>query len=523
MVNSQLSLLVMEQLSYDNGGEVASYSSSDEDSAEKITFRAPPRAPVEDATIVRPSRAPGTSILRNRAEPTVVDTTASVSENTRANATLAHAPRTEDRIEAQEAQAGQAAKHVAAVRERLRLEKLSLDVETRLIGADKVDSVTLRRAMGFLDAKRYWAIVEERSIGGRCGLPTCAAPVDTSRQGKNEQYRVSRKLNKMLPVKELVRFCTEGHLIDSRRVMADLSETPVYLRDENQRVRTVDEALGMDKPRATDAQRDVLGVDEGFDPGRIVVRETAEPAAPSKDFRRGAGAHAIDGHVPKSHGKGKGKGKGKEAGKGKGKGKEAGKDKGKGKEEAAADGKAEGETGDKAKATADPVDERAAFASKLVSDLHRSFDGEGPFGKLNMALCDWISLDTVAFLKGEDMDPAFESYFTTGLAEPETPEVRAFIVRHIERAMGRIRPILGISLPSMSDVRRIVNTFAIARYVDVGDLREKHMDLLTGVLAHVLLAVRVDDDVMDPFYRHCLVDAAEYAALVAAFDEENFI
>ena len=45
MVNSQLSLLVMEQLSYDNGGEVASYSSSDEDSAEKITFRAPPRAP----------------------------------------------------------------------------------------------------------------------------------------------------------------------------------------------------------------------------------------------------------------------------------------------------------------------------------------------------------------------------------------------------------------------------------------------------------------------------------------------
>ena len=102
-------------------------------------------------------------------------------------------------------------------------------------------------------------------------------------------------------------------------------------------------------------------------------------------------------------------------------------------------------------------------------------------------------------------------------------EVRAFIVRHIERAMGRIRPILGISLPSMSDVRRIVNTFAIARYVDVGDLREKHMDLLTGVLAHVLLAVRVDDDVMDPFYRHCLVDAAEYAALVAAFDEENFI
>ena len=116
-------------------------------------------------------------------------------------------------------------------RENEQRKKQAFQIQLNLIECQHVSRDELVAAANYLRIKDYQDVVVERSLGKWCGYPICGKSLTTTIQ-PGRKYRVSLSQRKVHDIQELHHFCSPECAIASKSYMRQLSEEPVYLRDD---------------------------------------------------------------------------------------------------------------------------------------------------------------------------------------------------------------------------------------------------------------------------------------------------
>ncbi|KAG0267268.1 RNA polymerase II associated protein 2 [Mortierella polycephala] len=110
---------------------------------------------------------------------------------------------------------------------RKKFEKMVLEWQEIL--CDPVSVETLGEAANRIKQSHYQEIIEERNIGKFCGYPLCSKP-PRDIKGK---YRISLSERKVYDITVLKKFCSSTCLAASRWLESQLTEEPIYLKDND--------------------------------------------------------------------------------------------------------------------------------------------------------------------------------------------------------------------------------------------------------------------------------------------------
>ncbi|PAV87566.1 hypothetical protein WR25_00290 [Diploscapter pachys] len=112
-------------------------------------------------------------------------------------------------------------------RERV-LRKTVLTVIERF--TDTVSVEEMLQTVSNLDVVSWDEVIEERDIGGLCGLPVCS---NNARPKTNQKYHIDRKVKKIYEVRnERYRFCSDNCFEHSASVRSQLADQPLWIRGE---------------------------------------------------------------------------------------------------------------------------------------------------------------------------------------------------------------------------------------------------------------------------------------------------
>ncbi|KAG0302861.1 RNA polymerase II associated protein 2 [Linnemannia gamsii] len=143
----------------------------------------------------------------------------------KANASSAERPATEGQGENKLNRKQQLIQHNIELRKKF--ETMVLQWQEVLL--DPVTEETLGEAANRIKQSHYREIVEERNIANLCGYPLCAKP-PRDIKGK---FRISLQERKVFDISVLKQYCSSTCLTASRWLEGQLTEDPLYLRDND--------------------------------------------------------------------------------------------------------------------------------------------------------------------------------------------------------------------------------------------------------------------------------------------------
>ncbi|KAH0618422.1 hypothetical protein JD844_017605 [Phrynosoma platyrhinos] len=116
----------------------------------------------------------------------------------------------------------------AAIRKKIEYERKALKVVERLL-EDDITEEFLVNGGRFITPSHYKDVVEERFIIKLCGYPICRNRLQNV---PKQKYRISTKTNKVYDITERKCFCSNFCYRASKYFEGQISQSPVWLRDE---------------------------------------------------------------------------------------------------------------------------------------------------------------------------------------------------------------------------------------------------------------------------------------------------
>nr|XP_003220143.1 PREDICTED: putative RNA polymerase II subunit B1 CTD phosphatase RPAP2 isoform X1 [Anolis carolinensis]XP_016848655.1 PREDICTED: putative RNA polymerase II subunit B1 CTD phosphatase RPAP2 isoform X2 [Anolis carolinensis] len=171
----------------------------------------------------------------------------------------------------------------AAIRKKIEHERKALKVVERLL-EDDITEEFLTNCGKLITPSHYKDVVEERFIVKLCGYPTCRNRLQNV---PKQKYQISTKTNKVYDITERKCFCSNFCYRASKYFEGQISQSPVWLRDEE---RPPDIELLKEGARG-DAGKEVKLVTEGVStldidshvPAAVQVDSSTESESGSSD------------------------------------------------------------------------------------------------------------------------------------------------------------------------------------------------------------------------------------------------
>lgn len=120
------------------------------------------------------------------------------------------------------------AKLEAAVRKKIEFERKALRIVEQLL-EENITEESLKECGKFITPAHYSDVVDERSIIKLCGYPLCQKKLGIV---PKQKYKISTKTNKVYDITERKCFCSNFCYKASKFFEAQISKTPVWVRDE---------------------------------------------------------------------------------------------------------------------------------------------------------------------------------------------------------------------------------------------------------------------------------------------------
>ncbi|XP_070602650.1 putative RNA polymerase II subunit B1 CTD phosphatase RPAP2 isoform X2 [Erythrolamprus reginae] len=116
----------------------------------------------------------------------------------------------------------------AAIRKKIECERKALQVVEHLLEDDITEELFVDYGR-FITPSHYLDVVEERFIIKLCGYPLCPNKLQNV---PKQKYKISTKTNKVYDITERKRFCSNFCYKASKYFEGQISQTPVWLREE---------------------------------------------------------------------------------------------------------------------------------------------------------------------------------------------------------------------------------------------------------------------------------------------------
>ncbi|XP_075012372.1 putative RNA polymerase II subunit B1 CTD phosphatase RPAP2 isoform X2 [Calonectris borealis] len=116
----------------------------------------------------------------------------------------------------------------AAMRKKIEFEKKALYIVEQLLEENITEEFLLNSGK-FITPSHYKDIVDERSIIKLCGYPLCQNKLENV---PKQKYRISTKTNRVYDITERKCFCSNFCYRASKYFEAQISKSPVWMRDE---------------------------------------------------------------------------------------------------------------------------------------------------------------------------------------------------------------------------------------------------------------------------------------------------
>ncbi|XP_012873806.1 PREDICTED: putative RNA polymerase II subunit B1 CTD phosphatase RPAP2 isoform X1 [Dipodomys ordii] len=116
----------------------------------------------------------------------------------------------------------------AAVKKKIEFERKALRIVEQLL-EENITEEFLKECGKFITPAHYSDIVDERSIIKLCGYPLCQKKLGTV---PKQKYKISTKTNKVYDITERKSFCSNFCYKASKIFEAQISNTPVWVREE---------------------------------------------------------------------------------------------------------------------------------------------------------------------------------------------------------------------------------------------------------------------------------------------------
>ncbi|XP_048207920.1 putative RNA polymerase II subunit B1 CTD phosphatase RPAP2 isoform X2 [Perognathus longimembris pacificus] len=116
----------------------------------------------------------------------------------------------------------------AAVKKKIEFERKALRIVEQLL-EENITEEFLKECGKFITPAHYSDIVDERSIIKLCGYPLCQKKLGTI---PKQKYKISTKTNKVYDITERKSFCSNFCYKASKIFEAQISNTPVWVREE---------------------------------------------------------------------------------------------------------------------------------------------------------------------------------------------------------------------------------------------------------------------------------------------------
>ncbi|KAJ1667929.1 hypothetical protein EV178_000863 [Coemansia sp. RSA 1646] len=122
---------------------------------------------------------------------------------------------------------------------RTRYQTLSLQWQDKL--ANTVGDSVLKQAANYITPDDYDSIVEERAADGLCGYPICGR----NKQKLEQRFSISLAHRKIYDITEQGSYCSRECMASSRLYRHQLTDEPLYMRDQSKQVDIV--LMAMDR------------------------------------------------------------------------------------------------------------------------------------------------------------------------------------------------------------------------------------------------------------------------------------